>query len=453
MESRLRILVITLVSFLALSFLPSIIQANDNEEEMKEYIKNEYVDELDPTLLEHDLPTILNHLDVYSTYFSKEELRDFKNRINRKYVGIGIAVAAHDEGLQVSEVYKHTPAEKAGIKVGTIILSVNGIILKREDLEQSIAHLSGEPDSTLTITVLQDSKTKTLTLTREEIQLPAVTGKRIGGKTGYLKIHMFSSSTLAELERLSQSMGNVSHWIIDLRNNPGGYLTAAQQVLGLFPSVKTAMHAQFRDNTYQYSASDLTYKLDHPTSLLINENSASASEIVAGALKDYKAATLYGETTFGKGLMQELKEFSDGSGVKLSIARFFTPQHNTINEVGVEPDIPTSTPLLDAHSEALKELSYDRFNKLSVDRDKTFTINTNTSVNMEELQAAIHLFPLGGTDLPFTLNQEDADTFVLDPDQDLELNQTYRLLIEPGWRGTNGISSTKGILQPISVHP
>ncbi len=105
--------------------------------------------------------------------------------------------------------------------------------------------------------LLQDSETKTLTLTREEIQLPAVTGKRIGGKTGYIKIHMFSSSTFDELKQLSQSMGEVSHWIIDLRNNPGGYLTSAQQVLGL-----------------------------------INENSASASEIVAGSLKDYKAATL-----------------------------------------------------------------------------------------------------------------------------------------------------------------
>ncbi|KGP91503.1 hypothetical protein N780_19535 [Pontibacillus chungwhensis BH030062] len=453
METRLRILVIALVSFLALSFLPSTIQANSNEEEIKEYIKNEYVDELDPTLLEQDLTTIFDHLDVYSTYFSKEELRDFKNRINRKYVGIGISVEAHEEGLQVSEVYKHTPAEKAGIKVGTIILSVNGTLLERKNLEQSITYLSGEPGSSLTITVLQDSKTKTLTLTREEIQLPAVTGKRIGGETGYLKIHMFSSSTLTELERLSQSMGNVSHWIIDLRNNPGGYLTAAQQVLGVFPGVETAMHAQFRDTTYQYSASDLTYKLDQSASLLINENSASASEIVAGSLKDYKAATLYGETTFGKGLMQELKEFSDGSGVKLSIARFFTPQHNTINEVGIEPDIPTSTPLLDAHSEALKELRYDRFNELTVDPDKTFTINTNTSVIMEELQDAIHLFPLGGSDLPFTLNKEDDGTFVLDPDQDLELNQKYRLLIEPGWRGTNGVASTKGIMQPISIHP
>ncbi|WP_345242568.1 Ig-like domain-containing protein [Pontibacillus salipaludis] len=124
-----------------------------------------------------------------------------------------------------------------------------------------------------------------------------------------------------------------------------------------------------------------------------------------------------------------------------------------MNEIGIEPDIPIPTPLLDAHSEALKKLSYDTFNELTVDQDKTFTINTNTSVSTEELQASIHLFPLGGTDLPFTIKQEDATTFTLDPDQDLELNKTYRLMIEPGWWRTNGVASTKGVLQSISIRP
>lgn len=451
MKYSFRMIIALLISFTSFTLLPTTIDAVENEKEIKDYIKNEYVDEIEPELLEKDLTTIFESLDPYSTYFTKEELERFNDSINQKFVGIGVSVEVHDEGILITQVFPGSPAEEAGIQAGDIILSADGISLKGKDSQSAITYITGAAGTSVSLEVKQQEQTKTISLTREKIQLPAVTGEKLGGDIGYIRLNTFSPQTFLQLRSVSKEMDDVNHWILDVRNNPGGYLSAAQQVLGVFPDVKTAMHAEFRDMDFTYKAQNLFYKLEEPASLLINENSASASEIVAGSLQDYNAATLYGTTTYGKGLMQQVKQFADGSGVKLSTARFFTPDYNVINSKGISPDVETSTPLEDAHTDALEQFKYQTFDEDTVDTDKTFVIHTNFPVTPSEFKESIHFFKLGGSDLPFTITAEDEDTFMLDPKEDLEVDSEYTLMIHPGWTSTSGETSEKGVIQPITV--
>lgn len=429
----------------------STVQAAD-EDTVKSYIEQFYVDEVDSSLLEKDLDTVFDELDPYSTYFTKEEYQTFKDSINQKFVGIGVSIKKVEDGILLNQVFQDSPAKEAGLHAGDIILSAGGTSLEDKSIEEAVTYIKGEEGTTVELTVLQDSEEKKFTVKRQAIQLPSVEGERLGGDVGYIQLYTFSQETTNEVNEVVQNMGDVDQWILDVRNNPGGYLTASQQVLGFFENIPTALIAEYRSRTLTYEPLQQDYTFQEPVSLLMNENSASASEIVAGALQDYDAATLYGSTTFGKGLLQELLTLPDGGAVKLSTARFFTPDQNTIQDTGIQPDIESEEPLIEAHRDALEEKhQYQTFEQDDVSTSKTFEIHLSSEVETEAIESSIELIELGGDEIEFTLTSEDEDTLLLDPENDLSAEQDYMLMVHPGWEDNDGKTATKGVMQPVHV--
>ncbi|QHE53614.1 S41 family peptidase [Pontibacillus sp. HMF3514] len=423
-----------------------------NEDTVKSYIEDYYVDKVDPSLLEKDLDTIFDQLDPYSTYFTKDEYQTFKDSINQKFVGIGVGIEKVEEGILLNRVFEDSPAKQAGLHSGDIILSADGTSLKGKSIEEAVTYIKGEAGTSVDLTVLQGEELNDVTVQRKEIQLPSVEGERLGGNIGYVQLYTFSHKTAAELNDVASELDGVDQWIIDVRNNPGGYLKASQQVLGFFPNVSNAIIAEFRNSNLSYEPIEQDYTFKEPVSLLINENSASASEIVAGALQDYDSATLYGTTTFGKGLLQELLSLPDGGAVKLSTARFFTPNHNKIQDVGIKPDINSEQPLADAHRVALVESNdYKTFEKDQVSPTKTFEIQLSSPVKAQSVESSIELIELGGDKVEFNLTSEDEDTLLLDPKSELSPDRDYMIMIHPGWENKNGKTSTQGVIQPVDV--
>jgi len=437
---------------LFVSSVPSLHAAN--EDTIKSYIQNYYVDEVDPSLLEQDLDSIFEQLDPYSTYFTKEEYQTFKDNINQEFVGIGVGVKKVNKGIYLNQVFEDSPAKEAGLKVGDIIISADGTSLLNKSTEQSIGHIKGEAGTSVELEVLRDSEIKSYTVKREQIQLPSVEGQMLGGDIGYLQIYTFSQVTSSELLEEASNLDNPKEWIIDVRNNPGGYLTASQEVLGTFPDVTKALVAEFRSKSIEYDPENQKeFKFENPVSLLMNENSASASEILAGALQDQDAATLYGSTTFGKGLLQELIMLPEGGAVKLSTAEFFTPDHNTIQGEGIQPDIESEEPLTDAHKDALEDTNnyYQTFEQDTVSPSKTFEINLSSEIDTDAIESSIHLIELGGNEVDFTLTSEDEDTLLLDPESTLTSDGDYMLMIHPGWEDIDGKTAAQGVMQPVHV--
>ncbi|KGX85164.1 S41 family peptidase [Pontibacillus marinus] len=423
-----------------------------NEDTVKSYIEDYYVDEVDPSLLEQDLDTIFDQLDPYSTYFTKDEYQTFKDSINQKFVGIGVGIEKVEEGILLNRVFEDSPAKQAGLHSGDIILSADGTSLKEKSIEEAVTYIKGEEGTSVDLTVLQDAELNDVTVQRKQIQLPSVEGERLGGNIGYVQLYTFSQKTASELNDVASDLEGVEQWIIDVRNNPGGYLTASQQVLGFFPSVSNAIIAEYRNSELTFNSIQQDYAFDKPVSLLVNENSASASEIVAGALQDNDAATLYGTTTFGKGLLQELLTLPDGGAVKLSTARFFTPDHNKIQDVGIKPDINSEQPLADAHRVALVESNdYKTFEEDRVSPSKTFEIQLSSPVKAQSVKSSVELIELGGKKVEFSLTSEDEDTLLLDPKDDLSSDKDYMIMIHPGWENNDGKTSNQGVMQPVDV--
>jgi len=440
-----------ILATLLVSFTTSPVHAA-NEDTVKSYIEKYYVDEVESTLLEKDLDTIFEQLDPYSTYFTKEEYKTFKDSINQKFVGIGVGIEKVEKGILLNQVFEDSPAKEAGLQSGDIILSADGTSLQGQSIEKAVTYIKGEAGTSVDLTVLRGTEKNKFTVKRQEIQLPSVEGKRLGGDVGYVQLYTFSQQTATEINEVVSELDDVDHWIMDVRNNPGGYLTASQQVLGFFPNIPTALIAEYRSNSLTYAPLQQDYTFAEPVSLLMNENSASASEIVAGALQDADAATLYGSTTFGKGLLQELLTLPDGGAVKLSTARFFTPDHNKIQDVGIKPDIESEQPLQDAHRDALEEAhDYKTFKEDQVTPTKTFEIQLSSPAKASSVESSIDLIELGGKEVEFSLTSEDEDTLLLNPEGDLSSGQDYMLMIHPGWENTNGTASTKGVMQPIYV--
>ncbi|MYL33953.1 PDZ domain-containing protein [Pontibacillus yanchengensis] len=452
MKHRNKALALLAPLSLALSIVIPTAQAAD-EETIKEIIKEKYVDELDEDTLKQDVSTILDGLDPYSTYFTKEEFQSFNDSLNQNMVGIGVSLSKEKDSIILQKVFPETPASEAELSAGDVLISVDGTLVADKSVSETIELLKGVTSSTFDVTVKPpEGQQKTVSVTRRNIQLPSITSERLGGNIGYLQLHTFAEDTGKELQQAATKYEDVEHWIIDMQNNPGGYVSTAREVVGAFPNVPTALVAEYRDSTITYAAQKQDKQLTEPISLLINENSASASEIVAGALQDYDAATLYGETTYGKGLLQELMVLPDESALKLTTARFFTPQHNPIQNKGITPDIQTEEPLTKAHLDALNEqYSYKTFEEDTVSASKTFEINVSMATSKEAILDSIHLFELGHKEVDFTLTSSDKDTFLLNPTKNLQTGKDYMLMIHPGWKSNDGIASEKGIMQPVDV--
>lgn len=284
--------------------------------------------------------------DPYSTYLEPQTFKKLNEQIHGSFGGLGILVGLEDEYLTVVRPYENTPAAKAGIKSGDKIIQINAEDVVGVDLDAAVNMMRGPVGSKINLTLLRNNEELKKTLIREEIKVPTVESKVIPNtQFGYISISQFTENTPNELEEQLKKLNpeQLQGLILDLRNNPGGELIAATRVADKFVSEGVIVHIDYRQGEDRvFSASGQA--LDLPLVVLINKYSASASEILAGAIKDHKIGTLVGTTSFGKGVVQTVYPLNNGAGLKLTTARYLTPNKHDINKKGIKPDVQVEQP-------------------------------------------------------------------------------------------------------------
>lgn len=310
-------------------------------------ISSAYVEEIDDrTLLENAIRGMLSQLDPHSSYLDKDSFSDLQESTTGNYGGLGIEIGMEDGFVKVISPMDDTPASKAGIESGDLIVQLNGTPVKGMNLSEAIEAMRGEPGSSVKLTLVKrgDSSPEDLTLTREVIKVASVRQRYLEDGYGYLRIAQFQSGTGGEVEKAIiqlKDKGDLDGLIIDLRNNPGGVLQSAVEVSDVFIDdgliVYTAGRMSNSELRYNATGIDATHGV--PIIVLVNEGTASASEIVAGALQDHGRALVMGTTTFGKGSVQTILPLNNEKAIKLTTARYYTPNGKSIQAEGIVPDI------------------------------------------------------------------------------------------------------------------
>lgn len=335
--------ILALLIFFIASFSYRVQASSSVIDEARQIIKDNYVSQVpDSVLNQPTIEDIIKGLnDPYSAYFSKSDEQDFLNAIDNRTYGIGIYVEIVAEGVEVRDVIDNSPAKEVGIKAGDIIISANGQSLAGLTADKATSYIKGEAGTKVDLKIKRDSSFINITAERREITLPTVEGELLNNHTAYIDIVSFGEDT-AELfsQKLQElRMKNPDNYIIDLRNNGGGYMSTALDIAGNFIGENPAITIEDRDgNKARYSAENTGNVIDKPIIFLVNQYTASASEILSAAVKDYGKAYFIGTTTYGKGVAQQMFDLSDGSSLKLTVEKFYSPMGSTIQKVGVSPD-------------------------------------------------------------------------------------------------------------------
>jgi carboxyl-terminal processing protease len=282
--------------------------------------------------------------DPYTEYFSAKEAQDFQNQLEGTFSGIGAQLGKDADGnLEVIAPITGTPADKAGLKAQDIITEVNGEPTANMSIDKAVAQIRGKKGTTVTLEIVRNHKqTLSIKIVRGDITIPSVTTKILDGNIGYMQITQFSDDTGQLAAKAAQQFADkhVKGVVLDLRSNPGGLLDAAIKVSSLWlPQGKTVLAEKQGTTTLQtYTADGNDILRGIPTVVLIDGGSASASEITAGALHDNKVATLIGEKSYGKGVVQQIIKFGDNSELKVTVASWYRPNGQNINHKGITPD-------------------------------------------------------------------------------------------------------------------
>lgn len=323
------------------------LQELRNFTEIFERIRTSYVEEVDDkTLLEYAINGMLSSLDPHSAYLQPDAFSDLQENTSGKFGGLGIEVGQQDGLILVVTPIDDTPAQKAGIKAGDLIVSLDGEAVMGMNLNDAVERMRGAPGSKITLEVRRKNEKELLTFTliRAEIKVASVRTEKLSGDIGYVRITQFQENTGGELAATIENWladGQLNGIILDLRNNPGGVLDAAVEVVDSFISKGLIVYTKGRTPSAElsYSATQHTPAGNIPTVVLINGGSASASEIVAGALQDHQRAVIVGTQSFGKGSVQSVLPITEDSAIKLTTARYFTPNGRSIQAQGIKPDI------------------------------------------------------------------------------------------------------------------
>ena len=310
-------------------------------------VSSAYVEEIDDrTLLDKAIRGMLSELDPHSTYLDKASFLDLQETTTGNYGGLGLEVDMEDGFVRVVSPMDGTPASKAGLEPGDLIIQLDDTPVKGMSLSEAVKTMRGTPGSEITIMVVKSgaSVPRDLTLTREIIQVASVRHRLLEEGYGYIRIAQFRSGTASEVEEALRNLseaGRLSGLVLDVRNNPGGVLQSAVEVSDLFVEegliVYTSGRLASSEVRYNASRPDLTEGV--PIVVLVNEGTASASEIVAGALQDHRRAVVMGTNTFGKGSVQTILPLNNEKAIKLTTARYYTPDGNAIQAEGITPDI------------------------------------------------------------------------------------------------------------------
>ncbi|HSC34791.1 MAG TPA: S41 family peptidase [Thermodesulfobacteriota bacterium] len=343
-----------LLLLLLLNYTPVI--ANDTTYEglsnftrVLDLIERNYVEEVDPEKLTNSaIDGMLKTLDPYSTYLSPERYRELEIGTSGEFGGVGMEVSEENGVLTVITPIEGSPAEKAGIKPRDQIIEIEGKSAQGMVVQEAVGLLRGPSGTPVKITIRRagEQEPRVITLIRDKIIVKSVKPKLLENGIGYVKLAQFQDRTSQELTEAiagleTQNGAELSGLILDLRNNPGGLLTEAIDVVDEFidSGLIVSVRGRTRDQTREYYATKNGSFQTFPVVVIVNDGSASASEVVAEALQDSKRAVILGTKTFGKGSVQTIIKLEDGSGLKLTTAKFYAPSGRSINEVGVTPDI------------------------------------------------------------------------------------------------------------------
>ena len=314
-------------------------------EDLKQYIQNNYYLDIDEkTLIEGMKKGIFDILDdPYSEFMNQDEFNDYMESSSGEYPGIGIYLAPNDNNeIEIVSPIEDTPADRAGLLAKDLIVGVNGDTVNADVMDEAIKTIKGEPGTPVTLTIYRPSKKEKfdVEIVREWIDIKVVKSEMLNDTVGYLRLSMFDENSAAEFERSLNDLikEGAKGVVIDLRQNPGGYLSQCVEIADMLLGKSLIVYTESRNGEAEEFHSDAD-KYDVELVVLVNKGSASASEIVAGALKDHKAATLVGTTTFGKGVVQIVKPYNEQTGFKLTTSQYFTPNGINIHGVGIEPNV------------------------------------------------------------------------------------------------------------------
>ena len=315
--------------------------------EVLEKINKEYVDEINQSeSMDSAINGLLQSLDPYSSYMSPEIFNEMQTETSGQFGGLGIEVSMESGVVKVISPIDDTPASKAGMKAGDYIVKIDGSQVQGKSLSEAVDLMRGSVGSDIELTVRRRGEKKALTfnIVREIIQIQSVKAELLEKNIGYIRLTSFNENSSNQIKKKINKFekeNEVKSYILDLRNNPGGLLTQAINITDFFLNdgeIVSTKGRKFLENR-RFFAKKGDRLNGKPLIVLINNGSASASEIVAGALKDHKRAIVLGEKTYGKGSVQSIIPLSDGGGMRLTVSKYYLPSGKSISEVGVEPDI------------------------------------------------------------------------------------------------------------------
>jgi carboxyl-terminal processing protease len=420
-----------------------------------ELILSRYVEKVDSdTLVEGAIQGMLTVLDdPYSVYMNKETAQQFNQALESSFEGIGAEVGMVDGKIVIISPFKNSPAEKAGLKPNDEILKVDGKSVEGLDLNKATLKIRGKKGTKVTLEIGRKGLKEPLTIkvTRDEIPLETIHSavkKQDGKNIGYIEITSFSQDTAADFkeELTSLEKKDIEGLIIDVRGNPGGLLVSVEDILKEFVTKdKPIIQIEQRNGDKERHFSTLTEKKEYPVAVLINKGSASASEILAGALKEAAGYQLVGETTFGKGTVQQAVPMGDGSNIKLTLYKWLTPDGNWIHKKGIQPDVEVKQPaIFDTHPLQVEEPLKEDMNNEQVKNaqeilgglgfapgrtDGYFSSETSTAV--KAFQQNHNLEPTGKIDAKTAAKlEEEALKEMKKEKNDIQLQTALRLILK-----------------------
>lgn len=322
-------------------------------DQVKQLIRDYYIEPVPDAIFKttniYDIIKSLN--DPYSEYFTKDEFQEYINKSGNNFSGIGIDIEIVSEGVKIVSVTQQSTAKNSGLIPGDIIVWANGHTLKGLSIDKIIYYIKGETGTNSIIIIKRAGKLYSYSIERKESIVPTVEGYMLFNHTAYVRIYSFNESTSDEFSNIIKNLNkhNPSNYIIDLRYNSGGYLNCTLDIAGYFIGNSTAVIGKNKKNiSTLFKGYQHDIRINKPVIFLVNEYSASAAEILTCAVKDYKKSIIIGNTTFGKGLVQTMFGLTDGSVLKLTVLKYFSPLGHAINKVGVNPDIYSYDPITEA---------------------------------------------------------------------------------------------------------
>lgn len=322
-------------------------QVEDKLSQIQALIETYYLDEIDTGQVEEYLykGAVAGLGDIYGAYYTQQEYQSLMDTTTGSYYGIGVQISQNMSTgiITISQIFEGSPAEEAGLLPGDILYKIGDAEVTGEDLNKVVTLIKGEEFTKITVTVAREGESGYLDfeVERRTVEVPTVESEMLEDQIGYIAISSFDDVTTEQfMEALNGLEGQgMEALIVDLRNNGGGLVSSVCAILDRLLPEGLIVYTEDKYGNREEEYSDAENYFDKPMAVLVNGNSASASEIFAGAVKDYGVATLVGTTTFGKGIVQKIYPLTDGTAVKLTVSKYYTPNGNNIHEIGIEPDV------------------------------------------------------------------------------------------------------------------